>query len=437
MINSTSAALRRLSALAAVGLTATIALAGCGSGSSGTDGEEFTYWSMWQQTEPQAKVLQGAIDGFTKDTNIKVNVEWQGREVLTKLVPTLRTGAKADLVDQSLNAIGANLVLPNQYADLSPAYEQKVDGEDVKVSDVIPEKYRRYLTGGDGKPFMVPYEVASEAIWFDAAKYPKLAEKPPATWEQFVQVLDDLKKSGIAPLALDADNPGAAAYWPQSLLIRALGPDGYRDLATDKTGAKWDDPKVKQAVDELEKLVKGGYFVKGYDASQYPAQQNAWAQGKAALLLQGSWVPSETKGTVAPGFRFDSFDFPTFDGGSDAVPVNFFGFAIPKSAKHAAPAQKFIAYFLNKSRLTPIATQAANITPRADIEAPKELATLKKSFETKDVFATSAGVPLVAGDLLSNVWRPAYQSLMQGESTGAQFLVDVKSKQADYWKSHG
>ncbi|GAA4432586.1 ABC transporter substrate-binding protein [Actinokineospora soli] len=433
---------RRSLALAALGLAATLAVSACGSSDSADPGKdkgskEFTYWSMWTENEPQAKVLKAAIDSFTKDTGIAVNVQWHGRDVLKKLTPTLRGTAAADLVDQSINQLGNGLSATGQSADLASVYDLEVPGEGKKVGAVIPERYHQFLKGADGKFFMVPYEITGEGVWFNAAAHPQFATEPPKTWEDFVADLDELKKSGVAPFALDADNPGAATYWPVLTLIRAVGPEGVRKLAGDKTGAPWDDPKVADAAAKLEALVKGGYFAEGYNASKHPAQQNAWAQGKAALILQGSWVPSESKTYVAPGFEFNSFQLPTINGGTDAVGVNFIGFGVPKSAEHGDAASKFIAYFLNKSRLEGIATQADNITPRDDIPAPKILESLQKAMAEKEVYPSQAGIGLLYGNWNSTVLQPNAQAFMQGRIGGAEYVQAMKTKTVEYWKTQG
>ncbi len=108
-------------------------------------------------------MIQAAADGFTKQTGIKVDIQWQGRDVLTKLTPTLRTGSPADLVDESVNSLG-ELVSLGQDTDLTPLYNTKVTGETQTIGQVIPAKYQQYLQDKNGKPFMVPYEVATEAV---------------------------------------------------------------------------------------------------------------------------------------------------------------------------------------------------------------------------------------------------------------------------------
>ncbi|WP_436499154.1 ABC transporter substrate-binding protein [Actinokineospora sp. HUAS TT18] len=435
--SSRSGRFRRSISFAALGLSALLAVSACGSSSdagSGGGSGEFTYWSMWQEKEPQAQVIKAAIDSFTKDTGVKVNVQWHGREVMKKLTPSLRTKAAADLVDQSMNQLGNGLANAGQSADLTFVYNLEVPGEGKKVSEVIPAKYVDYLKDKDGKPFMVPYEVTGEGIWFNAKENPT---EQPKTWDDFLKLLDAAKAKGVAPLALDADNTGVAKYWPLLTLIRAFGSEGVQKLASDRSGAAWDDPKVLATLTKVEQLVKGGYFAPGYNSGQYPAQQNLWAQNKAAYILQGSWVTSETKTYAASGFEYSSVQLPQIEGGDDAVGVNFFGFGIPKTAEHGDAAGKFVAYFLNKSRLEGISTKADNITPRSDIAAPPALTSLAKSFQEKSVYPSGAALGLKFGGWESTAFQPVAQSLMQGKASAADFVSQVKAKSVEFWKTQG
>ncbi|MEV6399297.1 extracellular solute-binding protein [Streptomyces sp. NPDC051907] len=419
--------IRRTPVLAAVvAVLAAGTLAGCGSGSDDSE-NTFRYWSMWNQNEPQAKVIQAAADQFTKDTGIKVSIQWQGRQVIQKITPTLKNGAAADLIDNSVNALGA-VVSAGQHADLSPVYSAQIPGETQTVGEAIPDKYKSFLNDKDGKPFIVPYSVATEGVWFDAGKYPELASSPPKTWDDLVARLDAIKAKGVAPITLASNDP----YWTLLTLQRQLGTDGVRALAADKTGAAWDDPKVRAAAAKVEHL-RDNYFVKGYESTQGTQAEAPWSQGKAALYLNGTWFPSESRPNVSPDLAYGQFQLPAIDGGNTAVGVNFFGFAVPKTAKHSEEAQKFIAYFMNKRHLSGIATKAMNITSRADIPAPKELASAAKAINGSDVYPDQARLFVDYAAWATKAYTPNVVRFIQGVTTADEFVAETKQASIDFW----
>ena len=43
------------------------------------DPVEITFWSMWNEGEPQATVIAEAAEAYEAETGVRVNIEWRGR----------------------------------------------------------------------------------------------------------------------------------------------------------------------------------------------------------------------------------------------------------------------------------------------------------------------------------------------------------------------
>ena len=338
-----------IAAVAALALSMGVGACSSSAGGSQGDGKSFTYWSMWKVGEPQQKVIAAAITDFEKQTGIKVNAQWQGRSNLQKLVPALNTNSVPDLVDGPYVKAYPALVATNQALGLKAAYDMDVDGQ--KVSSLVPEKYLKTINIKlpDGQPWMLPYQIQSDAMWFDAAKYPEIKANPPKTWDEFITVLNKIKaKGGEAPIAADGDIAGYNAAWLSTLIVRNGGPGALMKVAEDKTGQAWKQPVALDAAKKVEQIVKGGFLISGYNASKFPLQQQQWAVNKAALMFNGSWLPTESSTYRAKGFEIASFPFPTTNDSHDSARVDFSGFMIPKKASNPGPAEKFAAFFLGK-----------------------------------------------------------------------------------------
>lgn len=423
---------RRVTALVAV-LTLGLATASCGSDETGGEsGEEFTYWSMWQESEPQAKVLAQAIDTFEQDTGITVNVEWQGRDNITKLLAALRTDDVPDLVDQQYFTISNAIVGNDQFIDLTDVLDQQIPGEELTVGDALTDKYDMFTTTDDGAHFLVPYEVIGYSIWYDAAAMPAVAQNPPTTWDDFAAVLAESKAAGRNPLALDGDIAGYAEYWTATALVRTLGAGGFHDLVADEDAAGWDSPETREALTAIAELAANDYFIPGYDSSKFPAIQTKWAQGEADFLYMGSWAPTETGEFAAPEFEYRSFNFPSF-GGDESLPASVIGFAVPKPADQAEAASEFIAYFMNADRLGQISSTANNLTPRADIDVPDQLADVNALVQSQELSMITDGVLGDFSDFDKKVFQPLNLRLMTGEMTAEEFIAEITTAQQDYW----
>ncbi|MFF2327352.1 MULTISPECIES: ABC transporter substrate-binding protein [unclassified Streptomyces] len=428
-----------LAAALAASFGLTSAACSPGASSAGGGGDSFTYWSMWKQNEPQAKVLQSAIAQFTKDTGVKVSVQWKGRQVVQQLAPTLNTAqVPADLVDSADRFAYAQLQATGQALDLTPVLAEAIPGESGNtVGGVVPAAYRD-LNTADGTLWQIPYEVLTTQIWYDGKALPDVAANPPATWEEFTALLAQRKKArGDGSLALDADIADYAAYWTYYAVLRGLGPGAFGKAATDRTGAAFEADGFVDALRHVEKLVDAGHFTAGYDGSKWPAVQQKWAKGKSDFLLLGTFAPSETAEFATPGFRYRSFPFPAFaaDGGKTAQDISLIGFSIPKKARNSAAAQKFIAYFFAKQHLSGISTQAKNITPRADIAAPAELADAQKALASGTIVKTLDGVKETAAEWYTKVFQPLNTSFITGHLSAASFAGKLKSASAAYWKA--
>ncbi|MHA6765660.1 ABC transporter substrate-binding protein [Streptacidiphilus sp. PAMC 29251] len=418
----------------AAGLAALLVCSACTattSNSSSAGAKEFTYWSMWNRTEPQAKALQASIDSFTKSTGIKVDVQWQGRSVLDKVGPALLSGNEPDLVDQSLDQLQPALGDNGEATNLSPVLSTDT-GDGSKVSDVIPAKLMNLIPKDKGgKPWMIPYTVSSISLFYNGAD--PLVANAPKTFSDLLAICRQAKTAGKACIGTDGDQGWATQYWLDYLLNR--NGVSITTLAADKTGAAWKAPAVLKSVQEVEQLIKGGYLISGYDATKYPAQQNNWALGKSVFFLMGSWLPTETATYAPSGFDYRSVNFPTTsDPNNNAVDIAPFGFVVPKNAPHAAQAEQFITYFMQKSQLAGISTIAGNMTSRTDTAAPKALTDAAASYHDDPIRLADDNLD---NDYLNKALLPTFNSLWLGTSDAATFVDKTAADSAAYWKAKG
>lgn len=430
----------KIRTLSAVALISALALTGCSSGGPGDSGsdesKELTYWSMWKEGEAQQKVVAQAIADFEKETGVTVKVQWQGRDNIKKTVPTLNTNKVPDLVDGSYAKLAPVLAETGQAKPLAEAYSADVDGEE--VSSLIPKAYLKgdVLTVDDADaPWMLPYSLTSDAFWFNAATHPELVENPPRTWDDLLAAMDDMKADGVAPLAIDGDVAGYNAYWYTSAMVRIAGPGSLRKLAADKSGAGWDSDEALQAAELVEQLVEGEYFISGYNASKWPAQQQAWAGDKAVLLFNGTWIPTETGPYAADGMKYSSFPFPLVDGGSNAERADFVGFAVPARAHNSGNAQKLASFFLKKKYQDALGSDAKILPIRQDAAVSAEMASVKAALDAADgYFQQNDGISF-PGYTEKLLW-PAINDLVLGKTDAAEFVKTMKSGQIDYWKQN-
>lgn len=417
---------------AAAGAVLLFAVSACMGAGSGGDAD-LTYWSMWKVGEPQQKVMAKAVADFEKETGLDVDVQWQGRNNLQKLVPTLNTNSVPDLVDGPYVKAVPALVATNQAHALGAAYARDVEGS--TVSELIPKKYLDTIDIklSNGQPWMLPYQITSDAVWYNAAEHPEIKKNPPATWDEWIAAMNKIKGSGEAPLAADGDVAGYNAYYFTTLLLREDGPGALEKVAKDKSGQAWRQPDVLAAAEKVEQLVDGGYLIKGYRASKFPAQQQKWANNKAAFLFMGSWLPTESSTYAAEGFDYASFPFPT-TGSHKSMRVDFSGFMVPKKADDAEAAQKFAAFFLRKEYQDAWGAKAKVIPIREDAKTSPEMAGIQKSIKSaKQFHQQNDGVAFPGYN--EKVFWPNSDKLFLGDMSAKEFVDAMAEDQARYWRN--
>lgn len=429
----------RLARALAVVAGASLALTACGGGTTsepGAEGGTLNYWSMWKVGEPQQLVIEKAIADFEKETGSTVKVQWQGRSNVQKLVPALNTNNVPDIVDGPYAKLAPVLGDTGEALPLDAAYASEVDG--TKVSELIPAKYLKVsnISDADGKPWMLPYSLSSDAIWYNAAANPELETAPPANWDSFIKLLDSYKAAGKVPLAADGDIAGYNSMWFTTALVRTDGPGSFAKVVEDKTGAAWDAPSVMAAAKKVEQIARGGYLIKGYNASKWPAQQQVWATGGAELLYNGSWIPTETGTYATKDFKFSSFPFPAVEGKPASVRADFVGWAIPKKAKNAELAQKLATHMLKKEYQDAYGTEAKVLPIRTDAATAPEMASVKKALDgAAEIYLQNDGVTF-PGYVEKVLW-PINDELFLGKITAEQFVDKMKQSTVQYWKDNG
>ncbi|MCL7380537.1 ABC transporter substrate-binding protein [Streptomyces sp. 35G-GA-8] len=437
-----------LSGVGALCLLAACTTAGSGPG-GGKSGSTLVYWSMWKEGEPQQKVLRASLDQFTKETGIKVQVQWAGRQVLQQVVPRLNSGNPPDLTDQDGTSLHA--VLGEGALGLQDVYDAQITGETRKVSDIIPASLVASAKKADGQPMLVPYEVVGSTLWYNGKRHPDLVGKDQLDWSAFTGKLDGLRQKGRTPLALDGDISGYDAYWMVWSVVRHGGVGLLNKACQDKTGAAWDDPAFLAAAEDIGGLVSRGYFPKDFNATKFPAQQTAWATGtgKTDLLLMGTWAPSETGAALEKSGKdvgsvidYRSMPYPTVDGGkgNNATQAGVIAFAVPAKARNTEAAKKFIRFFLAKDRIARISTEADNLTPRSDVPAPSALSDFAKEYaaQGRQFFQPNDDCGSVAAQWVTDVWEPTVVDYFNGRIEGADnFVKTVKDKSVAHHKNKG
>lgn len=432
---------RTTRALAGAGAIAAVAIviSGC-STNTGNDGGEanntLRYLSNWTEGEPTAAIMQEAFDAFTEETGIEVEVTWQGRDVPNVLVPQLATSnPKIDMVDMACASVGDVLVSSGKAADLSSVLKDEVPGDDGATVEELLSPDAVATGQFDGTTNCLPFEITSNFdIWYNAAEHPDLADAPPATWEEFMQLVDEAGKGSVA---LDGTIASYTDAWYINLAVSGAGAGGLLEAASDETGEAFQAPEFLAAAEAVSELASTGAFTEGYAASKFPALQQKWANNDAAFILNGSWLPAEVAPYAAEGAEFRSFPFPALD--EDAIQpmqIDSIGFAAIEGSAGSENAKKFMSFFLQKGYQDEIGQIA--VPARTDAEVVESLSNVQAALASPDVVKIPANDGLLAiPNWGGEVFSPLSQKLVFGELAPKDFIEQLVQKQKEWYEQQG
>ncbi len=457
--------MKKLKAMAAMAVAASLVLGGCGAGASkdaGATGETETkgkaettaqtkaetpaetpgdaedakaedaklvYWSLWSETETQGEVIQKIADDFMeKHPGCEVEIQWNGRDLSKTLKPALEGGEQIDIFDY-----------PSQYSDQLKDYcldlkdyvnkpYAALGGKTLEES-VLPMLLSTpgLQTGIGDKLVAVGYQPFMTLFMYNQGIFDELSLEVPTTWEEFDAVCAKIKEAGYSPITMDS----AYAHWlPGLYLSREKGQDWVTELASDTTGEMWKDEAVVKMAKAFEDFAGKGYFDANVAGNVYPAGQADVANGKAAIYYNGTWLPNEVADIAGEDFRWGAFNFPDVAEGENKFETEGVAgsgmISVNSKCENPDLAMEFVSSFFTPENDEEFVQVAGHISAIPGGTWSEDMQAVKPAFES----VTSAIKP--GGNIESNVdltpvLAENFVKLVAGESSADEFVEAMVS----------
>jgi len=406
-------------------------------------GEDVTleFWSMWNEGEPQAELLQEYAEGFEAETGIKVNITFSSREVQTNLRTALQAGQKVDLMDADGAPLAGGMAAEGLGYPLNDWLDEDAWGESGRAFRDIFMPGQLEFFARDGNIYQVPHTLITAAFWYDKRDFRDAGvDSPPKTWDEMLDVCEKIKQNDVACFAQDGGVSFYNIYWFYYLIARLKGPGFLRAAAEDLTGNLWDDPAFVRAIEMERELVENGYIIEGFEGFTWPEGQQTLATDESAMELCGSWLPNELKTQVDPEFEWGGFPFPEFVVGEGEPTENTaiqLTYMVLKDAPHPKEAFDFIRYALSKENQEAWVEQTLSGVPRKDVEWPPILSDAKAILDNATVlFDDIDGVGTLHPEYSGNVLQPTHDDAFFGNISPEEFAATMKELTIQYWETH-
>lgn len=259
-----------------------------------------------------------------------------------------------------------------------------------------------------------------------------LKAEAPKTWEEFVSMMEAVKaKSGTPGLVFGAKIPDLWENWAGSALsIMHGGPQGYIDLLERK--AKMSDPANLPVVKAMETLAGKELLMPGVLSTDIDGADQAFAAGKAAFDLGGSFTMSTLLAMGMKPENIITFPVPPLEGSKIQAwttdPFTLTQLSVNKDSKNREAALDFITFMTTDPEAAVAFANGAYTVPAVNLgDHAKDLDPNLKSIS--DAFAKEPGPYSEASPAINSlrgkhkeweVYAQALQSVIEKKLTAEQ-----------------
>lgn len=250
----------------------------------------------------------------------------------------------------------------------------------------------------------------------------------PKTYDEFLQVQEKLKSSGITPIVVGGKDIFHMGFWVNKFLIDqvyAVDPDWNSKRTAKQTS--FTDPNVVQAITDYKELFTN-YVDKGWLSTADNQTASILVSGKAAQLFSGTWMFSQIQ-EADPSFEFGFYAVPDRGGKLNVVGLpSPAGWSLSKEASQDADKteaiKSFIRFFFQKDNYTKYLSSINAIA------STKEKITYEASEQMQTALDLIAD-PEVTKSLMINNWWGENQIPPQFRNWFYKLLQDMVVKNGE------
>ncbi len=283
----------------------------------------------------QRTVWQSTVDEFKKaNPDVDVKVSFIEEEAYKVQLPGWLSTQAPDIINWHNGERMAFYASRGLLEDLSEDW--KKNGWDSTYAST------KEASSWQGKQYSAPTVYYSWGMFYRKDLFKKVGiAGEPKSWDEFLDACKKLKAAGIAPIAVGGRDAWTLAGWFDYLDLRINGNAFHQQLMAGDVA--YTDPRVKKVYTAWKSLIDNKYFIDNALSYDLDGAQPFLFQGKAAMMLMGTFIAKGFPAKLAPEMGY--FQFPIIDAN---VPTAEEGptesIHIPAKARNKTDARRFIAF---------------------------------------------------------------------------------------------
>jgi alpha-glucoside transport system substrate-binding protein len=271
--------------------------------------------AVW--TGPEQQSFQAVLDGFTEQNpDVNVNYTSAGDQLPTQLSTAIEGGNPPSVA-----------VLPQPGLMTDFAEKNALKPLDFAADDVETNLGESAVELGsvDGTLYGFLFKAANKStVWHNVQAFEDAGIEAPTTWDEFLEAAETLQSSGIPAYSIGGADGWTLTDLFENIYLRQAGAEKYDQLS--KHEIPWTDQSVKDALTEMGKILGDTENIAGGTAgalqTDFPTSvSNVFSESpKAAIVMEGDFVPGVVQTPLEPETGFNVFAFPEIgDSGASVV----------------------------------------------------------------------------------------------------------------------
>ena len=413
---------------AGVAAVSLLTLSACGGSGDGA--------SAWVLTGGGWPAIEDDLERFAEEQDVNLDVEAMENDAYKQQIRTSVGSGDAPTLIMSWTG-GALL----EYVE-----EERVVPLDGETGDLESRVHESVWQNGlvDDDLYAVPLnDVQPVVLYYNQAVLDENGLSIPDTWsdvEDIIDTLDDVDD-------VDAFSLAGGSVWPAFMWLAYLtdrhGGEGAFQAVVEGEEDAWDHESIIYALEVIQDLGDNG-FIGDYNAVDAGANEDAQllADGRAAFLLQGSWVYATVNEDFPEFAESGDFGFTTFpvmeDGAGDPSnivgnPANFWSISADADEDEQEVAFSYLSDHLYNDETVDEMLNNGSLPPLNDID-DRIAGTEAEDFLTfaNDLVAGANHFQLSWDQAISpseeQAFGDALAGVLQGNSTPQEF-VDTMNAQ--------
>ncbi|MDK1022185.1 MAG: extracellular solute-binding protein, partial [Candidatus Hydrogenedentes bacterium] len=279
----------------------------------------------------------------------------------------------------------------------------------------------------DGEVYALPAAYGAWTGWYDARMFREHGWAPPETWQELLDLCEEIEAAGIAPWTLQGKYAHLYAWNTYLALVQRVGGLAAINRINALDAVAFSHPDAVEAARLLQELALR-FMQRGAMAMTHTESQLHFVQGNAAMTFCGIWLENEMKDTTPPDFEMRSFTIPAVEGGKgNPRLLNGQGMEylfVPSDARYPELAFEFARFMVSPDAAAEMGESIGVISPLAGATPRESLTPALQS--VLDIIEASDGIFNVRVYMLFPAWRTqvmgvAIADLLRGEITPEEF----------------